>query len=79
VSEAAPIKVFIVIIDTGIADDVVTRVGACYWNEQAAEEEAKRLTASHWCTDAFVIDRELDWPSFLQPARPGQYPIRYEK
>jgi hypothetical protein len=71
--------VFIVVIDCGIGDDVVTRLGSCHWNELEAEAEAKRLTDSHWCTEAYVTDRQLTWPSFLQPARPGQYPIRYEK
>jgi hypothetical protein len=69
-----PLTVFIVVIDCGIGDDVVTRIGACYWNEHAANIEATRISDGHWCSEAYVIDRQLDIPSFLRPARPGQLP-----
>lgn len=67
---AAPIKVFVVVIDSGLGDDVHTKIGACYWSEQAALEECERLEAAHWCTDAYPVERQLPWPTaFIRVTR----------
>jgi hypothetical protein len=68
--------VFIVIIgNKGVHMSVPSsQVGAVYWNELAAQEECDRLMAANQHTHAAYTSRQLDWPSFLQPSRPGQEP-----
>ena len=71
--KATPIKVFIVLISNkGL--HATTKVGACYWNEHAAEIEATRIREANSHSLATVIDRELDWPCFLTQTKPGHPP-----
>lgn len=70
-AEAAPISVFIVIIESGCGDDVSTKIGAAYFSELEAADECRRLDQAHWAVDASYTERELPWPAFLQPSRPG--------
>lgn len=58
-SEAAPITVYVVVIDSGQGDDVVTRIGGAYVTEEVAKTECDRLEAAHWCTYAYPVARQL--------------------
>lgn len=57
-SEAAFIKVFVILIRTRLLDSGC-RVGAVYLDEFAAIEEVKRLEAANSFTRAMYVTREL--------------------
>lgn len=63
-SEAAPIKVFIVNIGSTSMEGHIT--GACYWNEKAAKDEVKRLHDANSHTRAYYIARQLPWPTLFE-------------
>ena len=59
-SEAAPIKVFVVRIRPKLIDQWPYRIGAVYLDEFAAIEECKRLRAANSYTLADYVVRELE-------------------
>ncbi len=63
------IKVFVITIQhTDTRGEYIgsPKVGACYWNEQAALEECYRLEAANRWTCADYLTRELPFPTLLQ-------------
>jgi len=68
VSEAAPISVFVILIQPIVRalHDEDIKVGAVYWNEQAAQDEVDRLQAANSYTRATYVVRQLEWPTFLK-------------
>jgi len=65
--EAATIKVYVVVIEhlynTIDHEHVASKVGAVYWNEQAAREEVARFEAANSWTRAYYVERELPFPT----------------
>jgi hypothetical protein len=60
------IKVFVIVIEhTWQGEPVGQKVGAAYWNEQAAQDECDRLEAANTFTRAHYVTREVPFPHLL--------------